>query len=110
MKLQEKIKDIKESYNKIREECSNKYRECLIEELEKLGVYKVDVYCKSTGKRGVLNIIKERYGDIEWTVVFTPYKKDGTLSLASQPLYIYDFMDFSDVLMSKISKEGCQND
>lgn len=62
MNLKEKIDDIKESYSKIQEEYSNKYKEYLIEELERLGVYKVDVYSKSTGKRGVLNIIKENYG------------------------------------------------
>ena len=110
MNLKEKIDDIKESYSKIQEEYSNKYKECLIEELERLGVYKVDVYSKSTGKRGVLNIIKEHYGEIDWTVVFTPYKKDGTLSLVSEPLYIFNFMNFSDALMGKISKERLAND
>ena len=105
MNLKEKIDDINESYSKMCEEYSNKYKECLIEELERLGVYKVDVYSKSTGKRGVLNIIKEYYGNIRWTVVFTPYKKDGTLSLVSKPLYIYSYMDFSEALMNKISKE-----
>lgn len=44
-------------------------------------------------------------GGIDWTVVFTPYKKDGTLSLVSEPLYIFNFMNFSDALMSKISKD-----
>lgn len=105
MNLSEKIDDIKEFYSKMQEEYSNKYKEYLIEELERLGVYKVDVYSKSTGKRGVFNIIKGHYEGIDWTVVFTPYKKDGTLSLVSEPLYIFNFMNFSDALMSKISKE-----
>lgn len=106
MNLKEKIDDVDESFCKMKEEYSNKYKECLIEELERLGVYKVDVYRKSSGKRGVLTLVREHYAAIRWTVAFTPYKKDGTLSLVSEPLYIYNFMDFSDVLMSKISKEG----
>lgn len=106
MNLQEKIKDINESFSKMKEEYSNKYKECLIEELERLGVYNVDVYRKSSGKRGVLTLVREHYADIRWTVAFMPYKKDGTLSLVSQPLYILGLMDFPDVLMSKISKEG----
>ena len=105
MNLKEKIDDVDESFSKMKEEYSNKYKECLIEELERLGVYKVDVYRKSSGKRGVLTLVREHYADIRWTVAFTPYKKDGTLSLVSEPLYIFSFMDFSDVLMSKISKE-----
>ena len=105
MDLQEKIKDIDESFSKTKEEYSNKYKECLIEELERLGVYKVDVYRKSSGKRGVLTLVKEHYADIRWTLTFTPYKKDGTLSLVSEPLYIFNFINFSDVLTSKISKE-----
>lgn len=106
MDLQEKIKDVNESFRKTKEEYSNKYKECLIEELERLGVYKVDVYRKSSGKRGVLTLVRKHHADIRWTVAFMPYKKDGTLSLVSQPLYIWDLMDFSDALMSKISKEG----
>ena len=105
MSLKEKIEDVNKSFSKMKEEHSNKYKECLIEELERLGVYKVDVYRKSSGKRGVLTLIREHHADIRWTVAFTPYKKDGTLSLVYESLYIWDFMDFSDALMSKISKE-----
>jgi len=105
MSLKEKIEDVNKSFSKMKEEHSNKYKECLIEELERLGVYKVDVYRKSSCKRGVLTLIREHHADIRWTVVFTPYKKDGTLSLVYESLYIWDFMDFSDALMSKISKE-----
>ena len=105
MSLKEKIDDIEKAYIKIQEKYSNKYKECLVEELERLGVYKVDVYSKSTGKRGVLSIVKEHFGDISWTVVFISYKKDGTLSSVCESLHIWSFVNFSDALMSKISKE-----
>lgn len=105
MSLQDTINTIEEEYKTLKESCSNKYKEALINELTDLGVWGVDVYNKRTGKRGVLDLTRSSYGGISWEVVFIPYKKDGTLSAKYELIYIFMCQDFSERLMETITNE-----
>lgn len=71
------------------------YQERLIELFKKAGVYNKTVLFKSDGygyklqkpAKGVIEMYPEGYNSIKWSVKFTPFKKNGELSLNSRNLY-----------------------
>lgn len=106
MSLKDQIKIINEDYRRVTQEYSDKYKSAVENTLKHLGVWETDVYNKRTGKRGILKIVKNTLGDISWEVKFVPYKKDGTLSLNGENIYVYcGFGDFEKELMQEITKE-----
>ncbi len=110
MSLKDQIKIINENYSIAIQEYSNKYKSAIEDTLKHLGVWETDVYNKRTGKKGILKIVKNTFGDISWEVKFVPYKKDGNLSSSYENIYVYcGFGDFEKELMQKITR-GIEND